>query len=513
MKTIYINIILGFLILLMASCYKDKSNTTISELNKVSIEGIENEYKVIAIRDVLKINPIINSKEDKEFEYFWAYYGFDSHGTITSKFDTINHEKNLEFPMNIAPGNYQFVFSVKDTETGISVFKFADISVETVTSRGWYILKDKAGYTDLDLFTEEGVLTNIISKANNGRSLLGNARQIGFTGKYNYVNPETKKLTRNVRCIVPMSDSDMSMLRISDSKELNSFEGMFYVVSEECKPNFWTTSTSGMYYTNKGKSYSIYGMSLNTGKFAGVKIADYDYSLSNFFISSYPFLKGPTVFDEVQSTFYALDMGSTLIPYLDDGRDNSLKYYPTKNLNADLLYMDYQEGGHKSIGTGIALLRKRDNSDILLAQLEMFSNYWGGGYKNPIFEMDTISSDRPIASADKYAMNKNFDLLYYTKANTISYYNIITKEEKVIYTLDTGEEITYIHHSKYNEGNAQYDFDKLVVASYSGGNYKIYLFDMLAGKPKDNPVIMEGEGRVGHAIYISPKLNEFTIKY
>jgi hypothetical protein len=522
MKTIYNNVILGLFILLMFSCYKDESNIVITKPNQVNInEFNEKEYKLIAFKDTLKIAPVITSKHN-DLEYFWGYYKktSSSDGSKTL-LDTISHEKNLKYPVDIATGVYKLVFCVKDIKTGISVFSYADFSVETKTSRGWFILKDKDGFSDLDMFNETGKMTKLISKANNGRNLKGKGLRIGFTSRYSYLNPKTLKIESEIRCMVPMTESDVSMIRVSSMKELNNHEGLFFATPGACKPTFWATAYNNLFYANNGKAYFIFGGYKHSGKFGAEQRTDHESSLSKYVLHGRLGVEKPMVFDEVESSFYMMAYGGTkLIPY--ENRYSPFvrlpKSYPNKNLNSDLLYMGYKKGGvgRYLLGMGIALLKKRSTPDtLLLVHLNMNTNFnmlmWA--YKtNPVFKMDTVPSNSELSTADLYALNKDFGLLYYTKDNKISYYNIETKQEEVIYSLPAGEKITYINHSKYDLGDddEKYHFDKLVIASHSGGKYKVYLFDMLAGKPKGDPVIMEGEGRVADVIYISPHLKRYN---
>jgi hypothetical protein len=519
MKTIYNNIILGFLILLMFSCYKDKSSTLFTKSDQLIIKNIEEKYNLISDKNIiLKINPDISFEDgenfkDSDFEYLWTYHNNDM-----SKSDTISEEKNLEYnAINFRFGDFKLVFIVKNTKTGVSVFNETDITIEALKSRGWYILKDNNGYTDLDLYNSKGLITDIIHKSG-GSPLEGNAVRIGFTAHYAYFDPNASgdnKDKMNLRCLIPMSKNDVSVIQIDDTKELGSHNDLFYVTPEFSKPAFWIAMNRNISYVNNNKLYAFSPMDNTLAKMgAPIPVSgDYDYSLSKYFIQSH-FLVPPTVFDKIQSSFYYLVNDGWSPPALSS---YGMGQYPTKNLDSDLLYMSYQTnevpnssappyfGG---IGTGIALLKKHTEGTLSLAYLDMFANLTGMPL---IYKLETLPTGLDIATADLYAINRTKDFLYYTKANNISYYDMANQTETVIHSLAPGEEITYIHHSKYTEPDAtEYNFDKLVVASYSNGNYKVYLFDILNdGKLKtDDPIIIEGEGKVAHTLYVSPKLDD-----
>jgi hypothetical protein len=524
MKTTYNNIILGFLILLMFSCYKDKSNTTFEKLDKFNIDGIKDKYDNILAFSTLKIEPIIVSeKKDRNFEYFWICYDI----TKNEQLDTISKEKNLKYHVNLGPGTYDIMFSVKNTKTGNFAFKKTQIIVETKTTSGWYILKDKEGFTQLDLFNEIGTMIDM------GRILKGNAVQIAYTKKFNYFDPKTGKRDKITTCIIPMSSNDMSVIRLSDFKELSKFNELFYSAPTTVKPYFWieTSETEYLegraYFVNNNKIHQIDRYNpYNPGKFGpSLKIENNDnYSLSKHFvfpknINPFSVVNNLLVFDEIQSTFYFLSENK-IKSFKEEGKNSSQTYYPNKNLNSDLLYMGCKQGPNESGSRVIALLKIRSGlhkNKLILTHLDMDLTT-GGGFPyyssygtndseeegvNPVYKMDTLSTTLKLATAELYTINKEYDILYYTKDNKISYYDFATKQEKEIKSLASGEKITYIHHYYKYDGWDGVLMSKLVVASHDNENYKVYLFDLLAGGiPQSNPKIMKGKGKVADVLYV-----------
>jgi hypothetical protein len=504
MKKIYNNIILGFLILLLFSCYKDKSNTTFKALDAFSIDGVKSNYTTsfIAYRDTLKIEPIIISeKKDRTFEYFWVSYTNNE-----ESLDTIGREKNLTYPLNVEPRTYHLVFSVKDTKTGNFAFKHIEFLVETSTSSGWYILKDKGGFTSLDLFSENGILKDM------GRPLAGNAGQIYYTTDFNYFDPKTEKRDKHTICIIPMSSNDMAVIRLSDFKELDKFNELFYSVPPTIKPTFWFEGNQNGYLVNNNKAHWIDRNDWwNPGKFGeSLEWTGNDkYSLSRYFI--YPivgFNYSILVFDEEQSTFLYL-YKNKMLSYKDEGYT-----YPYKNLNSDLLYMGYKKGNSGNIGIAILKVRSGPHKDrIILTRLDMvaasylydwWNNIYAGGI-NPVSKMDTLSTTLNVANAELYTISKQADFLYYTKDNKIGYYDFLNeKEHDNIYSLPSGEKITYIYHYyRVSSWSGKIYMNKLVVASsLANGNYKVYLFDLLAGIPQSNPKILKGKGKVADVLYV-----------
>jgi hypothetical protein len=494
----------------MFSCYKDKSNTTLKKLDKFSVDGIKDKYNnFVAYRDTLKIKPIIIfEKKNKEFKYFWIL--FDGKN---QKLDTISKEKDLNFPVNLKPTDYHLTFSVQDVETGIFVFKETGFTVETKTSSGLYVLKDKDGFTYLDLFSEMGTMNDI------GRTLEGSAVRIAYTANFNYLNTETGEREKRARCIIPISTKDISMIRVSDFKELSKFNGLFYDPPSICKPSIWIENGRGygdrIYFVNKNKIHSINIAGYrNMGKF-GLSSEYYendDYSLSKYFIHS------KNVGDYGEEAILLFDETSSSFCYPFEDKLRSFKEeeeeegkYPYENLNSDILYAGEMKVADKK---GIALLKIRSGihkDKLIVTHLDIekclfYYDDWEGTYVggiNPVLSMDTLSSDHEIAAADLYAANKEYNLFYYAKDNKISCYDLNTKEIKEIYSLAGGEKITYMFHYYIANDWGDEVMNKFVIATHANENYKVYVFDkMRAGAPEGKPKIMKGKGRVADVLYV-----------
>jgi hypothetical protein len=502
----------------MNACFKDKSNLNIVNPNIVAIRNIDSLYNLVAYKDTLKIDPVLSSANDN-LEYSWKYYNEKEAQADMSKLKTIGNTKNLSFPVDIEIGNYTMVYCVRDIETNISVYAKTKLIVNTVTSQGWMVLKDKNGYSDMDIFNDDIKLFNIISKVNNGRKLTGKGLRIGFTSKYNYLDPNDWTIEENIRCLFLMTESDVSLLRISNMHELHNYNTMFFAAPQECKPNFWISTFNGLFLGNNGKAYFLNKRIKTSGKFGSEHLSDHDYSLSDYFAVGYA--RDITVYDKTESSFYILtgkNNNMQLIPYEDTYSPfvHVAETYPNKHLNADIVYMGSQKGGigkYKKAGIGIALLKTRSEpTQLMLYHLNLISNMMvvGASFsfkKNPVFKVDTLALNLNINNAEQYALNKDFNLLYFSIDNKVYYYNMDSQTEEVIYTLSEGEKINYIHHMQHNRGNT---FDKLVFASHVNDKYKIYIFDMLAGRPTGEPTILEGEGRVADVINIASDLEYYN---
>ena len=232
-------------------------------------------------------------------------------------------------------------------------------------------------------------------------------------------------------------------------------------------------------------------MSSNSGRFGAALPGDYDL---------YPGwtygVRQPLCFDKVSSSFVALNaMSSKVVNFNEKGAVDSVAYPKVNNLNADLLYI-----GPGIYPSGWALLKKRQTDTCLMYSLEVNNAYTP--YNNPAKKCDTLIDDgtKGLLQADFWASSQNNNIIYFSKEHEIRSCNIDANYvEKNQRTLPSGETVTYMRHLKTSDGKV----NTLAVATFDGSRYKVYLYDIQAGNLRNDPEILEGEGRVGAMIYIN----------
>lgn len=505
---IFIILLLGILIY---SCFDDKGNYTYLDKREVNIDSINESY-TLKVLDTLKITPEINLEDNGNLEYTWLAYKFGASG-LTEDVDTIGEDKNLNYKITLNPVHYVVTYKIHNTDNNESWFKQFDLFLETNTSVGWYILKDNGEETDLDYFGDEKYLYDLI-KSQNGENLHGKAKSLGFTGNYSYIDPLTDKTVSKQRCLVALSEHETNVIRIDDSKCIGTNEDLFYEVPENCNPELFFSDIQYMFMINDGKFYS----KGQDGRFGLPKQGDYKLSpkTTRQKYSSY------FLYDENECTFYAANAaGMELVSFKEEPE----KLRPGKqfwDLNSDLLFIGSKlRSAGLPFGEAFALLKKRTDVDsLLLGHLDLKQTSSFGGYKNPMFAIDTLNPNMNLGKGQNYACNKNYDLIYFSYNNKLYCYNIITKQEQELTYIDGStvlagdEEITYMQHIVYNGyGDDIHHFDHLVVATYDGENYKFYLFNMQGENLLPDPKIMEGEGKVKWSLYITPKVDQYAICY
>ena len=90
--------------------------------------------------------------------------------------------------------------------------------------------------------------------------------------------------------------------------------------------------------------------------------------------------------------------------------------------------------------------------------------------------------------------------MYFVANNQIYLYDLEQQVEEPLNPtgMAAGEEITYIKNYYWKEDAVTGDnFDYLVFATHQNGKYKVYMYNILGGKPNGGPVrILEGDGKV-----------------
>ncbi|WP_159452632.1 PKD-like family lipoprotein [Pedobacter nyackensis] len=507
----YIYTILSLTIaLFIFGCSKDKGNYDYVSKEVITINGIESAYTKIAAVDRITVDPEVSSTEkDADFECFWGVYDSRVLGVLV--IDTIAKTKAIDYQISQSPKDWTLVFGAKNKKTGVSKYVISVLKVGTQFSRGWYVLKDDGGQTDLDLFKSsvgivpEDKVENVYSVIN-GKKLNGKASLLNF--QFNYRTNPTGAYT-TFRSLYLMSDKDVSVVDISSLKELNDFNHLFYEVPATKAPGIITWGAlGGNYIVNDGQLHSLNAnLTSNTGHFGARRVKDgvnTPYKLSKYFMMGNG--QNPIFFDEMSSSFVSCAASPTVLNLLTDGTNTMIS---VNNSNKNLLFMGTKTA---SPYTGYAILQDKTNPAIkLLSSL------------TPAFPKLTIGSET-IKVTDKLYNATNYtlilddeNLLYFTLGNQVWSRNLSNQNEQLQFTAPAGEEITFIRHRKYAstvQTEAPFRYNYVMIGTKIGANYKVRMFTKTSGNLSPAPEFtLEGKGSVGDVMYISPSnsvyLNNF----
>lgn len=168
-------IALSWIILILHSCYKDKGNYDISEINKVSILKVGSDTISINQFDSLRVNTQIEQtlhQGTENLSYKWTvfYNKAPAFGLVDQQ---LAETKDLDVQFGLEPADYNVLYTVTDKNTGVSVFKTYFLQVSSILSEGWLMVGENAqGQSDMHLLHPDGhVVSNILSSANPGLTI------------------------------------------------------------------------------------------------------------------------------------------------------------------------------------------------------------------------------------------------------------------------------------------------------------------------------------------------------
>lgn len=506
MKNIYL-----FLILLVGlyACYDDKGNYDYQVLNQTEVSGIDTAYRCTLLSR-LQITPEIKSVDkDREFSYLWLCFQ-----NTRDAIDTLSNEKNLDYELKMNPAVYTLVFSYKDNESGVVKYITSKLTVESEYSRGWYVMKEKNGSTDLDFFSDKSQTEDIMLKLH-GEALLGKPKSLGMIDKYNWLNEEAGEVEKENMCFMLLSEQDLKVVRVNDLKVLGDFNSLFYEPQSSCKPMQWCGWDGGVALINDGK---VFTMNTRLGVLGSASFSypkEGDYYLTNVLTKKSQLCA--LLFDERSGKFCTVTQGDPKIIYLESDEKSVCPdtYQDMKPIYAGLL----DEGSMWDAGKGYVVMEKSEKGgrSILYFDLICLDNTgWAedNAFKNRIMEEITIPENSKLQQTECFGMNRTSKLLYFANGDKLYYYDLENKKEQEVIRLGgspavpAGENIVMIKHVIFDNSYSAPDeyVNKLIVGTSDGNNYRLYMFDISSDKLKDNPIIHEGTGVPFGVAYMSSEM-------
>lgn len=493
------------IVLLLQSCFEDKSNYDYQEVENIVVTGIDGSYTKLSQLDSLNLSPtVVSSKPDAEYKYFWGIYETYAEGGVP-KLDTISRTLNLKYRVDKPAKGWVIVFGAKNIKTGYTKLVNANLNVITKFTRGWYALKDDGLNTDMDLFlttaadTLSSKVENVFSLIN-GRKLKGKAQSLNF--ETNYKSNVTGVLA-NTRVLFVTSAEDASIVNTSTMLEIRSFKDCFYLEPSEKSPNFIMSASGANYFLNAGKLHAIPTTSSNIGLFGNTMMRNQNnspYKLAPFYLA-FPFFD-PCFFDETSSSFVSASGSSSILTPLTDAPGTAM---PANNNNKTLKYLGFKSSAPFQ---GVALLQDKVDPNLKILSI-IFKT--GNSLR---LENDTITSSSNLFSAQLYTANIGDEaLLYFVKNNNELWSrNLVNDFEQLQFTAQANESITLIKHRKYTDyAYGEYSFNYIIVGVESANNYKVYMFNKTAGN-LSHPAKLEltGTGKVRDIFYLSPAVSIYT---
>ena len=505
------------MILLVGGCYDDKGNYDYTDIGDITITGIENSYTAIALAKKLEIKPTVTSKNPEDtFEYLWTVYNpnyYDSYLTEAIKVDTIGREKDLSYEVNLQQGSYTLVYTVKNVNNNYTVYRKIPLTVSTQFNEGFYMLKEtESGDTELDLCLNDDTHNDNLLAKSLGAPMSGAPTRLGIYFNYSFVDEETGKYAAAATLGV-MTEKDISLMSTGDMRLIYNHNSMFYYSTPPVEIPYYICQVSFcvVYISSEGVYASMQYVDNNswgTGKFGFVRDIAGEHRGSRYALFS-PKKSAVICFDAKNGRFLAVDYNGFLHAFKEDASGKS-----PNNISHELIFMGLNR--INSVDKVYAIfVDEKDVNQRYLYQLEMPSSTQ---YTNPVKEIVTLPANLKLNSADLYATNRtDTRAIYMVNNNRLYFYDVDNQEESPLNPegLPADETITYLEHKYWSQPNdAEHNFNYLMIGTYKSGNYKVYMYEMLGGKPMGQPKrVIEGKGKVVDLQYVSPKMRGSSRSY
>lgn len=501
------NIIYGLvavLLLSLSSCFKDKGNYDYKQIADVEINGFdvdEEGYSAIAFETTLNIPIEIKTTTPADrMSYIWSvsktYTSNWDGGAVVVPIDTIGRDKDLNYYVELDPGDYHLYYTVINEDTEIQASFNASLTVGTKFSTGFFVTKEVSGNTDIDAFTRDGVLIgdNVITEKY-GEPIPGKLASFGVCFQYSYIIEETNTYAGARTLNIITDRNEVYMYNAEDLNRLRDRESLFFADTPTDKPYHLRMGMFGVLYISGGGGYFSYqnwpGVK-GTGMFGlpillDTKGYEPNRNMYNMAYDAY-------MVDELNGRILAIDYNGDIKTFGDKvGNEIPAHGYTPNNFRDKLLFMT----GCKVGGSKIYMLC--ESKDSPGTKLLYTLDAPGFAYSsNPIESVVEIPSSMKFANATMYCGNEtNAQMIYFVHGNKLYGYIPATGEEKELSPqgLTAGEEITYVGYRFY--ANTPKPFTYLVIATHSNGKYKLNMYTLTGGEPRAAAeVTLQGEGKV-----------------
>lgn len=484
--------------LLCWSCINDEGNyeyQDVASVAPVEISGLPDDTTFKVLETITLTPELKGLNEETNYEFTWYTYPPGATGIPVR--DTLGRDRNLTFKMMYGAGERrEMIYEVKDTKTGIAVYKRINFSGVSNYGQGWMILKDEDNQTDVDFVFPDGTQEENILYKNTRIKLKGTAlKAVNQTYGYSHQfekedgSLETKE---NLRAWHILSSSDMVSLNPDNLTVYKTFEEEFYRAPETRAPQDFYEYGGDLYLLNAGTVHTLSSSSANIGKLGLPKFGD-----ANVFPKLAVMMQNLFGFSNETKSFVACMIYDTDLSHFKEADDNSPVKISPSNMDADLIAL-LQRTSDWSGSKAWALMKSiTGKEEYYLADMILYDKEY------PFVDFDVISPDRALLHADVYAAN-DLNSIWFAKGNVLSYYtkgtsDVESDEVTDIYPFPAGETITWMqqNESKY-----------LLVLTSNAGKWKFYRFELEGDglspniKSGTQPLVYSGNGTARFALKI-----------
>ena len=521
---------LGLLCAFCVSCSQDDGNYDYLPDDQVSQIKLEidttltknvYQYWQISPGDEIDIHLKVDYAYANRLQYRWfvvkTYYNSYRAEQVGNEMvyppaDTIYYEKDLKIAFPMAPGTYQLYCQAKDPETGMTGYLNPFDGYMTVesagTKGGLYLLTEREGQTDIEVFTSDLMLiyggldcTYKYYSGIHGKYLEGKPRFIKGT--------HSGKTSKNAYLVA--TDKNLYRLNSDGLTTMSTWDDMFYTTPEVFNPQASFFANNCDVLINNGKMHVIYANQPNDMKFSEPIAGDYE---------AYPFLMRQTytswrpvegaisawqvIYDQKNHRFRPYFSQSTQVSNFKSTIDDA--YVDANNVPGDVKAI-FQGGAYATYVITVI------DGTYYLYRYQFYNIVDNGDLSaDGARSVLDLSGCEDIQNAQHFCANTGGMAFYYSTPKGVFSFSPSSGQttSNVVYTCEAGEEISciYIYGSAgggwptsncvfwagiWNEGTkegklfqSEMDVDNGVPVSFWGPMF---------GAP-DNPIITSGWGKI-----------------
>lgn len=486
-------------LLMWTSCdVEDKGSYDYTELNGITIEGVESLYEKIGKVDELIIEPRIKGSilgdDDSNYEYSWFMTSEDHQRRILST------EKNLKWKVDLIAGTHTVYFQIIDKSTELQWIKSVSLKVTTFFTEGFLLFGDtETGESRLDMIImpvgqDTAVAENVYD---NSTYHLSNARGMIFSGS-NYSNPVVKSLW------LLTDDVDIKITSGSYFADFGEFNemGIIETDAEHISPirimDIFPHQNAAGIRNHRYRGFITEDM-IVMKTMLGNEI-DYfatpvnRYSNSPKLFKPYPlaFVRGASGYYSVTPMFYDMDeqcfvransdYGST--SYCMKFSDSAGDPFPWNQKPSGRTIVYGENGYELNDGDSHAIMKDEEGHYYIYAFKTPDADYsWYPPTKKGGYEVD-IAMAQGFNEASHYMFSSAKSVVVYAVGSMLWAYDYSRKQ---ITSMDLGAEITCLE-AEYCSTRSLSDF---IVATYDAGTHKGMVRKLEIGGGNDEVKIIE----------------------
>lgn len=472
------------------SCYDDKGNYTYTEINKITISGLEEEYS-LRLGDPITIKPVINfaiSDEEADYTYQWVWINASYKEKSYNAYVWSEEKEWDNFPIGLPSGTHSFYYRIKDNKTGVIWFSDTfKIKIVNDISAGFFILSEVEGIGRLDFINYAkdtfdlrlDILTNVVS----GVPVL--EKPLGVTCMADVNSPYTGASTisgENAYMAAILTENGMYRLHPSTLMYEDKYNMTTSIMVDNMLPSdFYVkkvltpSSGSSDFVLMDGNNnlyfcYPTYRMYATANTYTNTYNKD-KHRMNISPIAVYPNNSYYTIMYDTDSLSFArqTSISSTESQYYDPANEQKHVFegdtllFKFNKTGKELIYMHFRARLTGVTGVPIyAILKDPGTSDLFFG---CFSNSGVQQFYRQLKNLPDASNIKEFAMTHN-TNNRNYanEFLYYRTDTKIYAYNINDNTTIKVFDTDPGELISCFKFIQL--GNASL-IDQLMICTYN----------------------------------------------